>query len=114
MTAPLPQTAARRAPWWKTALAALAELPSTNFKAVVGSGLFALYVATLCVCLVRGIAVPDGLAFTVGSLILGYLGIQHFDFRVKRQTYRGAPPAAPDVEDAKAGATTAPEAADGQ
>ena len=64
----------------------LAELPSSNFKAWWGTVLFAGFCLVMFACMLLSIHVEETLAFTVGSLILGYLGVQHLDFRVKRKT----------------------------
>ena len=90
----------------------VAELPSVNYKVLIGSSMFVGFCVTCFVCMVRAIALSEGLVLAVGGIILAYNGVTSYDFKTKRETYISSPPAGPDREDAKAGAT-APGAAPG-
>lgn len=86
----------------------VAELPSVNYKVMVGSAMFVGFCLACFACMVLQIALSETIILSVGGIVLAYNGVTSYDFKVKRETYVPSPPAQPDREDAKAGAVVVP------
>lgn len=89
----------------------LAELPSTNFRIFATMGAFLSTVAVVLFCIVRQIPL-DPYEYIITTLFVtegAFAGIDVAQYIGKRKTHMEAPPAEPDVEDAKAGAAVVPK-----
>ncbi len=90
----------------KPTAAAIATLPTTQVGFVVTYALLILVVLAWVIKCVF-LSGPEPAAFdTVCWLLAGFGGVSLAQFGWKRQTYQPSPPAAVDVEDAKAGVST--------
>jgi hypothetical protein len=80
----------------------LAELPSTNFRIFVSVCLAVVFVLTMLLGIVLGREIPLDIATMLATFLAAMMGIDLVQFKVKRDTFTPAPPAAPDVEDVRA------------